>query len=53
MKAGNDITDAVHSNVSHVEFTTGVGKHGQNIELLLWVLVKYYTNIQTKYTSFR
>lgn len=40
MKAGNDITDAVHPDMSHVEFTTGVGKHGQDIELLLRVLVK-------------
>lgn len=47
MKAGNDITDAVHSDVSHVEFTTGVGKHGQYIELLLRVLVK----IIYKYTK--
>lgn len=40
MKAGNDITDAVHPDMSHVEFTTGVGKHGQDIEFLLRVLVK-------------
>jgi hypothetical protein len=35
MKAGYDITDAVHPDMPHVKFATGVWKHGQHIKLFL------------------